>query len=61
MADVLLVAFAWYFAYLLRFNFDIPVQEKGMFIRVLPLILLIKIVTFYFPVFLPNSTQGPFE
>jgi FlaA1/EpsC-like NDP-sugar epimerase len=48
MADILLVAFAWYFAYLLRFNFDIPVPSRGLLIRVIPLIVLIKIVTFYF-------------
>jgi FlaA1/EpsC-like NDP-sugar epimerase len=47
-ADILLVAFAWYFAYLLRFNFEIPVPSRGLLIRVLPIIVLIKIVTFYF-------------
>jgi hypothetical protein len=37
MADILLVAFAWYFAYLLRFNFDIPVRTRGLFIWIHPL------------------------
>ena len=46
--DILLVAFTWYFAYLLRFNFEIPVGYKGLLIRILPLIVLIKIVIFYF-------------
>jgi len=46
--DVLMVAFAWYFAYLLRFNFEIPVGYKGLLTRILPLIVLIKIVIFYF-------------
>jgi FlaA1/EpsC-like NDP-sugar epimerase len=48
MADILLVAFAWYFAYLLRFNFEIPLTHSGLLARFLPLIVLIKIVTFYF-------------
>jgi FlaA1/EpsC-like NDP-sugar epimerase len=48
VADVLLVAFAWYFAYLLRFNFEIPLTHSGLLTRFFPLILLIKIVTFYF-------------
>jgi FlaA1/EpsC-like NDP-sugar epimerase len=48
VADILLVAFAWYFAYLLRFNFEIPVTHSGLLTRFLPLIVLIKIVTFYF-------------
>jgi FlaA1/EpsC-like NDP-sugar epimerase len=48
LADVLLVAFAWYFAYLLRFNFQVSVVEQGLLVRFLPLIVLIKIITFYF-------------
>jgi FlaA1/EpsC-like NDP-sugar epimerase len=47
LADILLIAFAWYFAYLLRFNFEIPQESSDLLIRVLPFIMLIKIVTFY--------------
>jgi len=45
--DILLVAFSWYFAYLLRFNFSIPQEIYFTFQRVLPLIIIIKILTFY--------------
>jgi FlaA1/EpsC-like NDP-sugar epimerase len=48
LADLLLVGFAWCFAYLLRFNFEIPLTHSGLLTRFLPLIVLIKIVTFYF-------------
>jgi FlaA1/EpsC-like NDP-sugar epimerase len=48
LADVLLVAFAWYFAYLLRFNFEIPLTHNGLLTRFFPLIVIIKILTFYF-------------
>lgn len=52
--DILLVAFSWYFAYLLRFNFSIPQNTFITFQRILPLIIVIKILTFY----LFNLYQG---
>jgi FlaA1/EpsC-like NDP-sugar epimerase len=45
--DVFLVAFAWYFSNLLRFNFDIPPDTAAVMIRILPIIVLVKIITFY--------------
>ena len=45
--DILLVAFAWYFAYLLRFNFDIPPDHFHTLKRILPLIIGIKILAFF--------------
>ena len=45
--DIILVAFSWYFAYLLRFNFAIPPDTFVTFHRILPLIIVIKILTFY--------------
>ena len=46
--DVLLLACAWYGAYLVRFEFNIPQQFFKSFKVVLPLILIVKIISFYF-------------
>lgn len=46
--DAVLLAAAWYLAYLLRFNFDIPVEGITRLQRMLPLVLGIKLATFYF-------------
>ncbi|MBW1998099.1 MAG: polysaccharide biosynthesis protein [Deltaproteobacteria bacterium] len=46
--DVLLISAAWYFSYLLRFNFQIPPESINLMKRLLPLIVAIKIVTFFF-------------
>jgi FlaA1/EpsC-like NDP-sugar epimerase len=45
--DIVLVAFSWYFAHLLRFNFYIPSGTLSSLQRVLPLIIIIKILCFY--------------
>ncbi|MFC1868088.1 polysaccharide biosynthesis protein [Thermodesulfobacteriota bacterium] len=45
--DVILVAFAWYFAHLLRFNFSIQQDTFYTLKRILPLIIIIKIMTFF--------------
>ena len=45
--DTFLVAFAWYFANLLRFNFDIPPDSKAAITRLVPIILGTKVVVFY--------------
>ncbi len=45
--DVLFIAFSWYFSYLLRFNFSIPIETFYSFQRILPLIIVIKILAFY--------------
>ena len=45
--DVFLVAFAWYFANLLRFNFDIPPDSMAAITRLVPIILGTKMVVFY--------------
>lgn len=45
--DAFLVAFAWYFANLLRFNFDIPPDSQAAIIRLAPIILGTKMVIFY--------------
>jgi FlaA1/EpsC-like NDP-sugar epimerase len=44
--DILAVALSWYFSHLLRFNFDIPQAQFQTLIRLLPLIVGIKILTF---------------
>lgn len=46
-SDVLLVAFAWYLANLLRFNFDIPPDSMAVMTRLVPVILCTKMVIFY--------------
>jgi len=46
--DVILLACSWYLAHLLRFNFNIPPDSAAVMARLLPVVLLIKIVTFYF-------------
>ncbi len=45
--DIFLVAFAWYFANLLRFNFDIPPESVAGMTRLIPIILGTKMVIFY--------------
>ncbi len=46
--DIMFVSISWYFAHLLRFNFRVPIETKGLIVRVLPLIVLTKIIIFYF-------------
>jgi FlaA1/EpsC-like NDP-sugar epimerase len=45
--DTFLIAFAWYFANLLRFNFDIPPDSIAAITRLVPIILGTKVVIFY--------------
>lgn len=45
--DIILVAFSWYFAHLLRFNFAIPADNLILLTRILPVIIFIKILSFY--------------
>ncbi len=46
--DVILLGISWYSSFLLRFNFEMPVDSSGMIVRLLPVVILIKIITFYF-------------
>lgn len=46
--DVLLISAAWYASYLLRFNFEVPVESMNLMERLLPLMVVIKIVTFFY-------------
>src|SRR4030042_1572198 len=46
--DIILVAFSWYLAHLLRFNFAIPEDNFILLIRILPIIILVKVLCFYF-------------
>ncbi|MDY0223044.1 MAG: polysaccharide biosynthesis protein, partial [Desulfobacterium sp.] len=46
--DALLLGGAWYMAFLLRFNFSVPANSIGMGVQLLPLVVAIKIVVFYF-------------
>ena len=48
IADALLIAASWYVSHLLRFNFQVPEGAPGLSIRVIPLIIFVKIVSFYF-------------
>jgi len=46
--DVVLLAASWYTAFLLRYNFDLPQDSSAMVVRLLPVVILIKIIAFYF-------------
>jgi FlaA1/EpsC-like NDP-sugar epimerase len=46
--DALMVAFSWYFAHELRFNFSIPENTVSIIWHILPLIIIIKLSAFYF-------------
>ena len=46
--DAALITASIYGAYLVRFEFSIPSQYLGLLYKALPLILLVKIVSFYF-------------
>ena len=46
LLDTVLVALAYYTAYLLRFDGDMPAEQIAIFIRTLPLMLAIQIVSF---------------
>ncbi|MDY0223571.1 MAG: nucleoside-diphosphate sugar epimerase/dehydratase [Desulfobacterium sp.] len=48
LLDVTLLIGAWYTAYLLRFNFDIPENSVGMTIRLIALVVAVKLLVFYF-------------
>ena len=43
-ADILLFGVSWYSAFLLRFNFNIPVNSMEIAVRLLPVIIIIKII-----------------
>jgi len=45
--DAFLVAFAWYFANLLRFNFDITPDSMATITRLVPILVGTKMVVFY--------------
>jgi FlaA1/EpsC-like NDP-sugar epimerase len=47
LLDALLSGFAWYFAHCLRFNFLIPTETAYNLWRVAPVIIVIKLVSFY--------------
>ena len=47
-ADILLFGVSWYSAFLLRFNFNIPVNSMEIAVRLLPVIIIIKIIIFYY-------------
>jgi UDP-GlcNAc:undecaprenyl-phosphate GlcNAc-1-phosphate transferase len=47
MLDLVLVALAYYGAYLLRFDADIPEQQLAIFIKTLPLLMLIQMSMFW--------------
>ena len=45
--DALLVVFSWYVANLLRFNFVIPPESSAVMARLVPMMVGVKIITFY--------------
>lgn len=47
-SQLILVALAYYFAFLLRFEFSLDEFERGLFFKTLPVVLLTKSVVFYF-------------
>ena len=48
LLDVLLLGGTWWFSYLLRFNFDVPAYSTEMGLRLLPFVVLVKVLVFYF-------------
>jgi len=48
LADAFLLATAFYFAHLVRFDFAIPHNFQTGFLRLLPVVLITKLVCFYF-------------
>ncbi|MBN1106447.1 MAG: polysaccharide biosynthesis protein [Deltaproteobacteria bacterium] len=46
--DLLLVVFSWYFTHQLRFNFNVPPDQAAVMFRLLPFVLCVKIITFFF-------------
>ena len=46
--DIILLGTSWYAAFLLRYNFDLPMDSSVMAVRLLPVVILIKIIAFYF-------------
>ncbi|MCD6225122.1 MAG: polysaccharide biosynthesis protein [Deltaproteobacteria bacterium] len=46
--DIIILFCSIYGAYLLRFDFNIPDSMLGMFFKILPVLLIIKITCFYF-------------
>jgi FlaA1/EpsC-like NDP-sugar epimerase len=46
--DIILLAASWYAAFVLRYNFDLPQDSSAMVLRLLPVVILIKIIAFYF-------------
>ncbi len=48
LTDILLVCISWFVSFSLRFNFDIPASFMASGMGLLPAVVLIKIVVFYF-------------
>jgi FlaA1/EpsC-like NDP-sugar epimerase len=48
LVDIFLISASWYGAFLLRYNFDIPQTAMGMVVRFLPVVVLTKVIIFYF-------------
>ena len=48
VGDLVLVSLSWIGAYLLRFNFEIPDENAVLMTRLLALVIMIKIVSFYY-------------
>jgi len=46
--DIVLLYCSLYFAYLIRFDFDIPVREWESFREILPYMMAVKLISFYF-------------
>lgn len=46
--DIILLCSSWYGGFLLRFNFSIPAEYSRMAVILLPFVILIKIIIFYF-------------
>jgi FlaA1/EpsC-like NDP-sugar epimerase len=46
--DFVVAALAWYLAYQLRFNFEVPADHLAVLNFYLPVVLLIQVISFYF-------------
>jgi len=46
--DLLLLTASLFLAYKIRFDFDLPQQHSVLFYKMLPFVLILKIISFYF-------------
>ena len=48
IVDMALASLSWVGAYFLRFNFEIPDESAGLMVRLLPLVVILKMLALFF-------------